>query len=221
MIVKNVTVTQDFSDGDLADVFVRLGYPGTWKRGERRDLPQDVIQRVTRSGGVITFAEEGAKESAIVVGAEPQKLDAKPYYEGVFKKAPKRRVLFPEGFRDGTLTDECAALGRPPEFGVGEIAELPVKLIDKIKASGGMMETNPEAIAQFEHQQGKHLQKIKDYQEAKKRADEFTKKAHEAQEHNKSALAEIEELSARVISTTGKTKEALWQRINELQKSMK
>ena len=221
MIVKNITVTQDFVDGDLSEVFTKLGYPSFWKRGERRDLPQDVVQRVTRSGGVITFAEEGAKESAIVKGAEPQKIDSVAHYQTAFKKNPKVRVLFPEGFRDGTLSDECEALGRPPEFGAGEIAELPIKLIDKIKASGGLMETNPEAVAQFEHQQGKHLQKIKDYQEAKKRSDEFTKKNLDAAEHNKTILAEIEQLSSDWMKSTGNTKVALAQRIDELRRSLK
>ena len=149
--MNNITVLQDFFDGTLADDFKKLGYPAKWKRGEKRNLPESLIQRVVGSGGQITIANEGAKESRITVVAEPATTDAERHYKDAYHKVPRVTVVFPEGFKDGALTDELAALGHPVVFGVGEIASLPKSLIEKIVLSGGLVETDSEAIAQHKN----------------------------------------------------------------------
>jgi hypothetical protein len=132
--MNNVTVLHDFFDGTLAEEFKKLGYPPQWKRGEKRNLPDDLVTKVTRSGGQITIADAGAKESRLTVSAEPVTIDAEQHYVDAYHKVPRITVLFPEGFRDGTLSDELAALDHPAEFGVCEIASLPQSLLEKIRA---------------------------------------------------------------------------------------
>lgn len=221
MNVKNVTVTHDFFDGDLAAAFSKLGYPAKWKAGERRDVPQEVIRRVIASGGIVTFAEDGAKESTLPVFSQPRQDDLQAHYEAKYGKAKRVRVLFVETFRDGTLEAECAAVGHPAEFGVGEIAELPQSLLDKIRASGGLVSTNAEEIEQAINQQGKHQKRIQEWREERDRQAKSAIASRAAAEHNAGILQEIETLSTRALTATGKTKEALWQRINELHQSLK
>lgn len=212
--VKNLTVVQDYFDGSVADAFTKLGYPARWKKGERRDLPQEIVKRIVESGGLITIAEPTAKESAFVQGAEPTHTEPK------FGKV-RTRVVFPEGFRDGAIAADCAAIGHPDTFGVGEIVDLPPALIEKIKRSGGFVSTDPDAMLQFENQQGKHQLKIEQWHAARKAEAERMQARQATEGHNKSVLAEIEELSERVITATGKQKEALWKRIDELHKSLR
>lgn len=216
-----VTVLQTFNDGTLADDFAKLGYPNSWKAGEYRDLPQELIKKVTTSGGVITIADDDAKESRIVETSEPARIDAVEVNKAKYAKAKRVRVMFPEGFKDGTLENECAALGHPSSFGVCEIVELPVSLLEKIKMSGGLFETDPETLAQHANQQAKHQLKIQQWEQEREQAATFAKQSQEATKHNQSILAEIETLSARALTATGKTKEALWQRINELHQSLR
>ena len=222
MIIKNVSVLQDFLDGTLAGAFADLGYPARWKRGERRDLPKEVLDRVTLSGGVITIADEDAPESRIVEGAESKRVDLQAHYQKLYGKASKMRVLFPEGFRDGTLTNELAAVGHPPEFGVGEIAELPRGLVDKLLNSGAFVETDYEAMRQYESQQGKHQLKIRQWQEETADSAKQKKAKEETNKHNQFTLAEIDRLSSEWMKySPGNTRDALWQKIEELQKSLK
>lgn len=223
MIVKNVTVLLDFADGTLAGAFTDLGYPVRWKRGERRDLPKEVVDRVTKSGGIITIADDDAPESRIVEGAEPAQVDLQALYRKLYGKVSKQRVVFPEGFRDGTLANELAAIGHPPEFGVGEISELPLSLIDKLVKSGAFLTNDSETIRQNESQQGKHQLKIRQWQEEAAETAKRKKAKQEANEHNQSTLAEIERLSFEWSKLDGKskTRDALWMKIEELRQSLK
>lgn len=218
--MNNVTVATDFFDGSLADDFAKLGYPAKWKAGEKRNVPDILIKRIAASGGQITIADENAKESKIATYTEPVNIDAEQIYKDKHKKAKTLTVCFPEGFRDGSLADELAALGHPAEFGVGEIASLPPSLIEKITSSGGLTDTNPEVIRQNEKQQDKHRVKIEQWQAERERQAKQMEDGKRTQQHNKEILAEIEELSARTTTATGKTKEALWARIRELYKRM-
>jgi hypothetical protein len=212
----NITVATDFFDGTLAEEFSRLGYPAKWKAGEKRNIPESLIKRIVTSGGQITIADDNAKESKIVIAEETAKIDIEQYAKEKYKKEKTVKVVFPEGFRDGTLSDELAALGHPAEFGLGEIISLPLPLIEKIRASGGLVETDSEVIDQQKNQQEKHKVKIEQWQAEHKRQVEESSKRKEATEHNKEIQQEIEDLSARAITATGKTKEALWKRIREL-----
>jgi hypothetical protein len=214
--MNNITVLRDFFDGTLAEEFEKLGYPAKWKAGEKRNLPNELVTKVTRSGGQIAIADAGAKESRLTVGAEPVTIDAEQHYTDAYHKAPRITVLFPEGFKDGALTDELAALGHPAEFGVCEIASLPRSMIEKIVISGGTVETDSEAIGYYRSQQAKHQKKVNEWREERARQRQASLKRRESAEHNKGVQAKIEELSARAVNATGKTKEALWKRIDEL-----
>lgn len=218
----NVTVTQDFFDGSLAGEFTKLGYPAKWKSGEKRDLPEMLIKRIVSSGGVITIPSEGAKESYITPqAAKPAPVDYEKVYKEKNKKEKFVRVVFPEGFRDGSLAAECAAIGHPAEFGVGEIVELPKQLYERIVASGGLVSENAEEMKQYVNQQLKHKNRVLEWQEAHKReAERIASKAENA-EHNQKLQTEIEELSGQVLTAKGKTKEALWQRIRELRSQIR
>lgn len=220
MIIKNVVVLQDFVDGSLAEAFADLGYPARWRRGERRDLPQEILARVTLSGGVISI-DQTAPESRVVEGAEPSQNDLQAIYEKKYGKARKIRVMFPEGFRSGDLANECAAIGHPAEFGVGEISDVPADLLDKIIASGATVATDAESIRQAESQQGKHRLKVSQWQEEQEQIAKQKKSKLATNAHNESILAEIEQVDAEYITATGKTKEALWQRRMELRKSLR
>lgn len=211
-----VTVATDFFDGILADDFAKLNYPARWKAGEKRNIPESLIKRIAASGGQITIADEGAKESKIATPAEPVQIDAEQHYKDRYKKAQTKTVMFPEGFRDGNFAEELAALGHDAVFGVGEIFSLPLALIQKIELSGGLMETDAEAIDRQKNQQKKHQVRIEQWQAERERQAKETIKAQEAENHNKEIREEIEELSARAITATGRTKEALWKRIREL-----
>lgn len=219
--MKNLTVQANFFDGTLTAEFEKRGYPAVWKRGERRDLPDWLMRRVALSGGIVTIADDNAKESHIAQGAEPAQADLVEHWEKKFKKAKTVQVLFPEGFRDGSLAAELAAIGHPTEFGVGEIGDLPAELVEKIVRSGAVVERNPEAIAQFSQQQGKHQLKVRQWREEQERVAQRAEEHRKVTEHNKATLEAIEELSTQYIAATGKTKVALWQRMTELRKSLK
>ena len=167
--MNNVTVTQDFFDGTLADDFAKLGYPPQWKRGERRTIPDSLVKAVTRSGGQITIADDSAKESKEVVFAEPAVTDGEAHYRKLYKSAPRVTVFFPEGFKDGTLSAEFVACDHPSTIGVGEIVSLPQDLLAKIKESGGLFETSPEVVALYRNQQGKHQLKVRQFLERMER----------------------------------------------------
>lgn len=221
-LIKNITVTRSFKDGALNDVFKRLDYPAEWKVGERRDLPEDVLKRAIASGAQITIADPGAKESKIVEGAAPAETDALEAYTKQYGKDKRVLVVFPEGFKDGTFTEALAAIGHPAEIGVGEILELPLNLIEKIKASGGMYDTDPEIIQQTINNQGKHQLRVRQWQEEQERNGKDLENRKAKAKHNKDILAEIESLSSDYINATGsKTKEAIWQRIGELRATIK
>lgn len=219
--MKNVTVLHDFFDGSLADAFTKLGYPPLWKRGEKRDIPDELAKRIVDSGGQLTIADDNAKESKVVKGAEPAKNDNIKHYQEKYKKAKLVTVVFPEGFRDGGLTDELAALEHPAEFGVGEIVKLPESLIERIIASGGLAEKNSETINMYKNQQAKHELKIRQWQAEQTKQKELEEHYKGVTEHNQKILAEMEDLSAKFIGQTGKTKEATWQRIQDLQSRLK
>lgn len=219
-----VTVAKTFHDGNLSEKFSALGYPATWKAGEWREIPPEVLKLVVASGGMITVPDDNAKESKVVVGAEPQHIDGVDAHAKKFAKQKTVEVVFPKGFKDGGLTELFEAINHPAEIGVGEIIELPVTLLEKIKLSGGessLMEQNPEVIALYRDQQAKHLQRIKEWKENRVKMREYTERTKTLAAHNESVLSEIETLSSKLPITTGKAKITLKARIDELYKDLK
>jgi hypothetical protein len=204
----------------LNDTFRKLNYPAVWKVGERRDLPEEVLKRVISSGGQITFADPNARESKLVEGAAPAVIDAEALYIQQYKKGKKVRAFFPEGFRDGNLTAEFAAIGHPAEIGVGELVDLPRELLERITASGGLVSTNPEEIKRAESNQAKFALRNKEWREQDLASKANNEKYKLIGEHNKAAMAEIETLSREFITATGAEREALWQKIRELKTSL-
>ena len=47
------TVARHFVDGNLAQAFSQLGYSVEWAKGEKRNLPMWLIERVAQSGGEV------------------------------------------------------------------------------------------------------------------------------------------------------------------------
>jgi hypothetical protein len=78
------------------------------------------------------------------------------------------------------------------------------------------VETYEGAIEMHKNQQGKHRVKVNQWREERARQKQASLKHRESEEHNKGVRAKIEELSARAVTATGKTKEALWERIDKL-----
>ena len=161
--------------------------------------------------------DDSAKESKIIQGGESEPTDLEAHYRKLYSKEPKVRVVFPEGWTDGTLSPQFAALNHPATFGAGEIAFLPNSLLEKIHQSGGLVETNPFAIDQYKNQQRKHEIKVEQWQAEREHQNAMTAQTQANAKANEKLLAEIEKLSARFLKANGTAREALWQRINELQ----
>lgn len=214
-IVKNVTVLKTFKDGSLSTIFSRLGYPIEWKAGERRDLPEDVLRHVILSGAQISF-DATAKESAVTHETPSIDVDAKAIAEKAYTKAKKTRVMFPEGFRDGSFADELAALNHPPTFEPGEIIELPTAVLEKITNSGGLFTTNQEEIDQFINYQLKHAVRIEQWRKDQEQQKARNEANQASAAKNASTMAELEELSKDYIEAKGAFKDAIWTRIVEL-----
>ena len=147
--------------------------------------------------------------------------DLQAMHEKKYRKATRVRVVFIEGYSNGNFAPEFAAIEHPPVFGVGEIYDIPLELLDKIVRDGGFVAQDSETLLQYEPLQGKHRQKVKEWREEQAQLAKQKKAREDANTHNESILAEIEQLSREWMKSTGATKDALWQRITELRRTLR
>lgn len=133
------------------------------------------------------------------------------------------RVVFPEGFSDGNLSADFEKLGHSPIYGIGEIADLPETVLEKVKRSGGVFTTNPDEISQAQSRQGTHIRRENEWVAKRAKSDVVNKERVEKKEMQRQMKAKIEldALRARLPLLYGREERIVWRRIQDLEASLK
>jgi hypothetical protein len=220
-------IRKNWKDGNLAPDFRKYGYPDPlWRAGFMRKIPRELAQRAEEAGALLMVPSlvtpedlrPTARPSVTLTEAEAEKAAAER-----LGKDPLQKVLFEKNWTDGGLAHEFAgALNHPPHFWEGEVVRMPRSLVETCKAHGAPINTNAGAIEDAESgNQLKFRVRVEKWRAEHQAARDQTEAGKANESHNARINAEIEKLAGRTFKATGKTREALWARIDQLYKELR